>query len=112
MQTALRLLHSAIECFWIFGHDAQLADQPRWVFHFTPTSASWLNVVESFFSIITRRRIRRDVFKSVADLENAIGTYIRGHTIGPQNPSYGPNPPKPSSPGSADCLYLPNESVH
>ncbi len=34
-----------------------LADHPRWVIHFTPTSASWLNAVEGFFSIITRRRI-------------------------------------------------------
>src|SRR5438874_8603796 len=56
-----------------------LADHPRWVFHFTPTSASWLNAVEGFFSIITRRRIRRGVFKSVADLEEAIRQYIREH---------------------------------
>ncbi len=56
-----------------------LADHPRWVFHFTPTSASWLNAVEGFFSTITRRRIRRGVFKSVADLQDAIGRYIREH---------------------------------
>ena len=37
-----------------------------------PTSASWLNAVEGFFSTITRRKIRRGVFKSVADLEEAI----------------------------------------
>src|SRR5258708_2447537 len=36
-----------------------LADHPRWMFHFTPTSASWLNAVEGFFSAITRRQIRR-----------------------------------------------------
>jgi transposase len=58
---------------------AWLADHPRWVFHFTPTSASWLNAVESFFSTITRRRIRRGVFKSVADLEHAIAAYIGEH---------------------------------
>ena len=56
-----------------------LANHPRWVFHFTPTSASWLNAVEGFFSIITRRRIRRGVFKSVADLQEAIRRYIREH---------------------------------
>jgi transposase len=56
-----------------------LADHPRWVFHFTPTSASWLNAVEGFFSTITRRQIRRGVFKSVADLEDAIRRYIREH---------------------------------
>ena len=56
-----------------------LADHPRWVFHFTPTSASWLNAVEGFFSSITRTRIRRGIFKSVADLEDAIRRYIREH---------------------------------
>jgi transposase len=56
-----------------------LADHPRWVFHFTPTSASWLNAVEGFFSTITRRRIRRGVFKSVADLQDAIRRYIGEH---------------------------------
>ena len=56
-----------------------LADHPRWVFHFTPTSASWINAVEGFFSIITRRRIRRGVFKSVPELEEAIRRYIREH---------------------------------
>ena len=38
---------------------AWLARHPRWTFHFTPTSGSWLNAVESFFSALTRRRIRR-----------------------------------------------------
>jgi transposase len=56
-----------------------LADHPRWVFHFTPTSASWINAVEGFFSIITRRRIRRGTFKSVSDLQDAIRRYIRSH---------------------------------
>ncbi len=56
-----------------------LADHPRWVFHFTPTSASRINAVEGFFSIITRRSIWRGVFKSVADLQDAITRYIREH---------------------------------
>ncbi len=56
-----------------------LADHPRWVFHFTPTSASWINAVENFFSTITRRRIRRGVFTSLADLQHAIRSYIRDH---------------------------------
>lgn len=56
-----------------------LVDHPRWIFHFTPTSASWLNAVEGFFSIITRRRIRRGVFKSVSDLQKTIRRYIREH---------------------------------
>jgi transposase len=56
-----------------------LADHPRWTFHFTPTSASWLNAIEGFFSTITRRKIRRGVFKSVDDLEDAIKRYIKAH---------------------------------
>ena len=56
-----------------------LADHPRWAFHFTPTSASWINAVEGFFSAITRRRIRRGVLKSVADLQDAITRCIREH---------------------------------
>lgn len=56
-----------------------LADHPRWVFHFTPTSGSWLNAVEGFFSALTRRRLRRGVFHSVAELQDAIARYIREH---------------------------------
>jgi hypothetical protein len=48
---------------------AWLARHPRWTFHFTPTSASWLNAVENFFSKMTRQRIRRGVFRSIADLQ-------------------------------------------
>ena len=46
--------------------------------HFTPTSGSWLNMVEIFFGIITRQAIRRGTFHSFKDLETAIGTYIDG----------------------------------
>ena len=61
-----------------------LANHPRWVFHFTPTSASWMNAVENFFSTITRRRIRRGVFTSVADLQKSIRSYIRDHNRNPK----------------------------
>jgi transposase len=56
-----------------------LANHPRWTFHFTPTSAAWLNAVEGFFSTITCRQIRRGVFKSVAELRDAIERYIKAH---------------------------------
>ena len=49
-----------------------LAQHPRFRLHFTPTSSSWLNLVERFFAEITRKPIRRGVFKSVTDLEVAI----------------------------------------
>src|SRR6266446_7547133 len=53
-----------------------LAQHPRWTFHFTPTSASWLNAVEGFFAKLTRRRLRRGVFRSVAELQAAIERFI------------------------------------
>jgi transposase len=56
-----------------------LADHPRWTFHFTPTSASWLNAVEGFFSAITRRQIRRGAFQFVDELQSAITRYINAH---------------------------------
>jgi transposase len=55
---------------------AWLAKHPRITLHFTPTSGSWMNLVEVFFGIITRQAIRRGTFTSVADLETAIGIYI------------------------------------
>ena len=55
---------------------AWLAKNPRITMHFTPTSGSWLNMVEIFFGIITRQAIRRGTFTSVKDLIAAIQTYI------------------------------------
>ncbi len=52
--------------------------------HFTPTSSSWLNMVERFFRHITDKRIRRGVFKSVADLKAAIAEYIAVHNAKPK----------------------------
>jgi transposase len=55
---------------------AWLHKNPRVTMHFTPTSCSWLNLVEIFFGIITRQAIRRGTFTDVTDLETAIRTYI------------------------------------
>ncbi len=55
---------------------AWLAKHPRVRMHFTPTSGSWLNLVEVFFGIITRQAIRRGTFTSVKDLIAAIETFI------------------------------------
>src|SRR5271168_4624252 len=63
---------------------AWLARHPRWTFHFTPTSASWLNAVENFFSKMTRQRIRRGVFRSIADLQAAIKAYLAEHNASPK----------------------------
>jgi len=55
-----------------------LAENPRFVIHFTPTHASWMNLVEVWFSLIERQAIRRGVFTSVKDLNTKIRTYIDG----------------------------------
>lgn len=55
-----------------------LAANPRFVVHFTPTHASWMNLVEVWFSIVERQAIRRGVFKSVRDLNTKIRTFIDG----------------------------------
>ena len=56
---------------------AWLARHPRWTFHFTPTSCSWLNAVEGFFAKLTRRRLKYGVFQSVVDLQAAINRFVR-----------------------------------
>ena len=54
---------------------AWLARHKRFVFHFTPTSASWMNQIETWFSSLTRQAIRRGSFASVDDLERAIDAF-------------------------------------
>src|SRR5216117_1743838 len=61
-----------------------LAQHPRWTFHFTPTSASWLNAVEGFFAKLTNRRLKRGVFRSVADLEDAINHFVAETNANPK----------------------------
>src|SRR5271163_437017 len=64
-------------CGWLDRH-------PRFVFHFTPTSASWLNAVEGFFAKLTRRRLKRGVFRSIVDLQAAINRYLTEHNAKPK----------------------------
>lgn len=61
-----------------------LRKHKRFRLHFTPTSASWLNMVERFFAEITEKRIRRGVFTSVAELESAIMSYLEQHNAAPK----------------------------
>lgn len=53
-----------------------LAEHPRFHLHFTPTSASWLNQVEGWFSLLSRRAIRRGIFRSVSQLVESIQAFI------------------------------------
>ena len=61
-----------------------LERHPRFHMHFTPTSSSWLNMVERFFRDLTDKRIRRGVFRDVEELVTAIGDYIDRHNKSPK----------------------------
>ena len=63
---------------------AWLARHPRWTFHFTPKSGSWLNAVEGFFSKLTRQRLKPGVFRSIVDLQAAINRYLNEHNDDPK----------------------------
>jgi transposase len=76
-----RKLHIVCDNYGTHNHPdvrAWLARHPRITLHFMPTSGSWLNLVEVFFSIITRQAIRRGSFTSVKDLIAAIEDFIDG----------------------------------
>jgi transposase len=80
-------LHLIVDNYATHKHPevlAWLAKHPRFHMHFTPTSSSWLNMVERFFRDITDKRIRRGVFKSVPDLKAAIDEYIAAHNANPK----------------------------
>lgn len=63
---------------------AWLDKHPRFHMHFTPTSASWLNMVERFFRDLTIDRLRRGVFRSVPELVSAIKHYVATHNKDPK----------------------------
>ena len=60
-----------------------LSKHPRFHMHFTPTSSSWLNMVERFFAELTNKRIRRGIFTSVKQLEQDIMDYLKTHNERP-----------------------------
>ena len=62
---------------WIENH-------PRFVFHFTPTSASWLNAIESFFAKLTKKRLKRRVFRSLQELKDAIHRFLDDTNANPK----------------------------
>jgi transposase len=71
-----------------------LARHRRWTFHFTPTSASWLNAVEGFFATLTQRRLKRGVFVSVVDLQEAINRFVVEHNAEPKPFTWTADPDK------------------
>jgi transposase len=80
-------IHMILDNYATHNHPnikAWLAKHPRFHLHFTPTSSSWLNMVERFFGKLTDKAIRRGVFRSVADLTTAIEAYLQATNDDPQ----------------------------
>ena len=78
-EPAGKLIHVVLDHYATHKHpkvQAWLERHKRWTFHFTPTSASWLNAVEGFFAKLTNRRLKRDVFASIVDLQATINRFV------------------------------------
>ena len=74
-----KVIHAAMDDHASHKHPkviAWLPDNPRWTFHLTPTSCSWINAVEGFFSKLMRQALRRGVFRSVDDLVASIDRHV------------------------------------
>jgi transposase len=74
-----KLIEAVVDNYATHKHPkvrAWLARHPRWTFHFTPTSASWLNAVEGFFAKLTCKRLKRGIFRGIADLQAAINRFL------------------------------------
>src|SRR5437868_5636477 len=75
-----KIVHVVLDNYGAHKHPkvrAWLGRHPRFVFHYTPTSCSWLNAVEGFFAKLTKRRLKRGVFCSIVDLQAAINRFLR-----------------------------------
>ena len=82
-----KLVHVILDNYATHKHPkvrAWLDRHERWTFHYTPTSGSWLNAVETFFSAMTRRRLRRGTFRSLVELQAAINRYLAEHNADPE----------------------------
>jgi transposase len=75
-----KIIHVVLDNYATHKHPrvrAWLGRHPRFVFHYTPTSASWLNAVEGFFAKLAQRRLKRGVFHSIVDLQAAINRFLK-----------------------------------
>jgi transposase len=82
-----KLIHAIADNYATHKHPkvrAWLARHPRWTFHFTPTSASWLNAVEGVFAKLTKRRLKRGVFRSIVELQAAINRFLAAINADPR----------------------------
>jgi len=82
-----KIVHVIVDNYATHNHPkvkAWLGRHPRFVFHFTPTSCSWLNAVEGFFAKLARRRLKRGVFRSLVELQAAINRFIAENNHDPK----------------------------
>jgi transposase len=80
-------LHLILDNYGTHGHDRVrrwLAKHPRFALHFIPTSSSWLNLVERWFGELSEKAVRRGVFRSVADLQQAIAAFMTAWNANPK----------------------------
>ena len=79
-------LHLILDNYGTHGHERVrrwLAKHPRFVLHFIPTSSSWLNLIERWFAELSQKAVRRGVFRSVEDLEQAIAAFLAAWNTNP-----------------------------
>ena len=91
-------VHLVVDNYGTHGHikvKRWLAARPRYHLHFTPTYSSWLNQVEIWFNIITRKAIRRGSFSSTTQLKEKILRFTEHYNSSGRNPSCGPPPRTP-----------------
>jgi transposase len=92
-----KIVHAILDNYGAHKHPkvrAWLGRHPRFVFHYTPTSCSWLNAVEGFFAKLTRRRLKRGVFRSIVDLQAAINRFLRETNANPKRFTWTADPDK------------------
>jgi transposase len=92
-----RPIHAIVDNYATHKHPkvkAWLARHPRWTFHVTPTSASWLNAVEGFFAKLAKRRLKRGVFCSLVELQAAINRFLAEANLDPRPFRWTKNPHK------------------
>src|SRR5271154_4219564 len=108
-----KIIHVILDNYGPHKHPktrAWLSRHPRFVFHYTPTSASWLNAVEGFFAKLTKRRLKRGVFCSIVDLQAAINRFLRETNDDPKPFTWTADPEKIIA--SVKRGYQTSESIH
>lgn len=84
-----KVIHAILDNYAAHKHPKVrkwLDRNPRWTFHFVPTSCSWLNAVEGFFAKLAKRRLKRGVFHSLVDLQAAINRFVAEHNANEAKP--------------------------